>query len=145
MTVGILGLIMITVFISVTILLSVIGLMKLLPIITIIGGITMIYCICKKLDWKQNKFRTLTWKTVGVLFWRRKHGILWKERLGKYKNLIENCKYEWTNEDAQLVRVGDRKDSTSCLYLININGGAHLYWLTLSFLFLTRKTSYIMG
>ena len=50
MTVGILGLIMITVFISVTILLSVIGLMKLLPIITIIGGITMIYFICKKLD-----------------------------------------------------------------------------------------------
>ena len=68
MTVGILGLIMITVFISVTILLSVIGLMKLLPIIMIIGGIIMVYRICKKLDWKQNKFRALTWKTVGVLF-----------------------------------------------------------------------------
>ena len=50
MTVGILGLIMITVFISVTILLSVIGLMRLLPVIMIIGGITMVYCICKKLD-----------------------------------------------------------------------------------------------
>ena len=50
MTVGILGLIMITVFISVTILLSVIGLMKLLPIIVIIGGIIMVYRICKKID-----------------------------------------------------------------------------------------------
>ena len=58
-----------------------------------------------------------------------------RERLGKYKNLIENSKDDWRNEDVSFVRTRDQRTERCCLYVYRINGCSHLYCLTLSFLF----------
>lgn len=40
-----------------------------------------------------------------------------RERLGKYKNLIENSKDDWRNEDVSFVRTRDQRTERCCLYV----------------------------
>ena len=43
-----------------------------------------------------------------------------KERLGKYKNLIENSKDDGSNEDVSFVRTRDQRTERCCLYVYQV-------------------------
>ena len=50
------------------------------------------------------------WKRFGHIFslfalFAKKLTSIMRERLGKYKNLIENCKDDWRNEDGLYCKV----------------------------------------
>ena len=77
--------------------------------------------------------------TVFLFLFAKFTCCIMRERLGKYKNLIENSKDDWRNEDVSFVRTRDQRTERCCLYDRRINGCSHLYCLTLSFYFFIRE------